>query len=189
MCTLYKVRPSRAEIAALFSARLPPDLPETADELYPKRIAPVVRRGPRGLTLDAMRWGFPPPPSSKVPVVNVRNLGSPFWRAALGNPDRRCLVPASEFCEYEGEPGAKRKRWFRCVDRPVFALAGLWRPTGDGPAFAFLTCEPNPLVAPVHPRAMPVILHAEDHERWLGGDTATASALAAPYPSQLMAVE
>jgi len=189
MCTLYKIKPSRAEIAGLFSARLPPDLPETAQELYPKRLAPVIRRDAGGLLLDAMRWGFPPPASARAPVVNIRNLASPFWRTALAKADRRCLVPASEFCEYEGPPGAKAKRWFRCTDQPVFAFAGLWRPTPDGAVFAFLTCEPNPLVVPIHPKAMPVILESQDHLRWLDGDSATAAALAQPYPSQLMAVD
>jgi hypothetical protein len=29
----------------------------------------------------------------------------------------------------------------------IFAFAGIWRPTEEGKAYAFLTCEPNPLVA------------------------------------------
>ena len=57
---------------------------------------------------------------------------------------------------------------------------------GGGKALAFLTCEPNGLVAPVHPKAMPVILHDEDEERWLRGELGD---LAAPYPSQLMRMD
>ena len=65
----------------------------------------------------------------------------------------------------------------------------MWRPLEDGRrAYAFLTCEPNPLVAPVHPKAMPVILHPEDYESWLDGAVDDACALALPFPSQLMAV-
>ena len=200
MCTLYRVKPSREEIAALFRAGVPlTPLAETADELFPKRVAPVIRRASAAgdLTVDAMRWGFPPPQSARAPVVNVRNLASPFWRTALGNPARRCLVPVSEFCEWEGETGAKRQRWFRLIDRDVFAFAGIWRPvppaeSGPGAgvcaAFAFLTTDPNPLIAPIHPKSMPVILHAEDHDRWLEGDFAEACGLVAPFPSQLMAV-
>ena len=120
--------------------------------------------------LDMMTWGFPPPPKSRAPVTNVRNLASPFWRSALNNPDRRCLVPVSEFCEWEGEVGSKRDRWFSLPSSPVFAFAGIWGPTETGKAFAFLTCEPNPLVAPIHANAMPVILHPEDYEGWLDGE-------------------
>jgi putative SOS response-associated peptidase YedK len=55
--------------------------------------------------------------------------------------------------------------------------------------FAFLTCEPNPLVAPLHPKAMPVILQEADYQKWLTADWAGAAKLVAPFPSQLMAVE
>jgi putative SOS response-associated peptidase YedK len=33
--------------------------------------------------------------------------------------------------------------------------------------FAFLTCEPNPVVAPIHPKATPVLLAEEDEAKWL----------------------
>ena len=58
--------------------------------------------------------------------------------------------------------------------------------TEIGNAYAFLRCEPNPLVAPLHPKAMPVILHEADYERWLTCDYDEACAMAQPYPSQLM---
>ena len=95
-------------------------------------------------------------------------------------------MPVTDFCEWEGEKGSKIARWFSVPSRPIFAFAGVWRPTDDGAAFAFLTCEPNPLVAPIHPKAMPVVLHEDDEARWLAGNDATE--LAQPYPSQLMAV-
>ena len=53
-------------------------------------------------------------------------------------------------------------------------------------AYGFLTCAPNPLVARVHPNAMPVILHTEDHHRWLDGTIDDVRELASPFPSQLM---
>ena len=54
--------------------------------------------------------------------------------------------------------------------------------------FAFLTCEPNPLVAPLHPKAMPVILQPEDYTAWLTTDWEEARKLVQPFPSQLMTV-
>lgn len=57
-----------------------------------------------------------------------------------------------------------------------------------GPVYSFLTTEPNPLVAPKHPKAMPVVLLREDHERWLHGTFEDVLELQAGYPSQLMAV-
>jgi putative SOS response-associated peptidase YedK len=56
----------------------------------------------------------------------------------------------------------------------------------DG-VYAFCTTEPNPLVAPKHPKAMPVVLLKDDHERWLRGSVDDAVALQLAYPSQLMA--
>ena len=52
---------------------------------------------------------------------------------------------------------------------------------------AFLACELNPLAVPIHPKAMPVILHSDDYDRWLAG--ADADKLAVPFPSQLMSLE
>jgi putative SOS response-associated peptidase YedK len=40
---------------------------------------------------------------------------------------------------------------------------------GEHLLFGFLTTEPNDTVAPVHPKAMPVVLTAEDEiETWVG---------------------
>lgn len=57
-----------------------------------------------------------------------------------------------------------------------------------GPEFAFLTTEPNPLMEQLHPKAMPVILLAEDHDRWLTANYDEALAMQNAYPSQLMSV-
>lgn len=190
MCNRYRMTAKQAELARAFGVEppYPEDVTLPPPELFPKRPAWVVRQEVGRRVLDVMRWGFPPPTAGRAPVTNVRNLSSPFWRNALTRPDRRCLVPASDFCEWEGEAGAKVARWFSVPSCALFAFAGVWRPTDDGPAFAFLTTDPNPLVAPVHPKAMPVVLHEEDHERWLTGDFTDACGLAAPFPSQLMAV-
>ena len=124
-------------------------------------------------------------------VTNVRNYTSPFWRSALVNPERRCLVPFTAFSEYGQVRGADGKlplHWFNVPSRPIASFAGVWRPSEKGDVFAFLTCEPNPLVAAIHPKAMPVILNEDDESRWLTCSFDEAIALAQPYPSQLMAV-
>ena len=41
---------------------------------------------------------------------------------------------------------------------------------------------------PKHPKAMPVILLAEDQERWLNAPVEEALSLLTAYPSQLMSV-
>ena len=189
MCNRFRVSARQEEIARRFGfpAELlfpePEHLPPP--ELFPKRPAWVVRADGGRRRLDVMRWGVP---LNGKPVTNVRNLQSPFWRSMLADPARRCLVPASEFCEYSGEKGAKKQHWFSVSGEELFAFAGIWRPTPEGNCFAFLTCEPNPLVAPIHPKAMPVILDPADYDAWLDGETDQVCALALPFPSQIMKV-
>jgi putative SOS response-associated peptidase YedK len=175
-------------VAAAFDVEVPPYLSWPQPELFPKREGLVIRRENGARILVKMVWGFPPPAQGRAPVTNVRNLSSPFWRSALSRPDWRCLVPVTDFCEWSGEKGAKLEHWFRLPAAPIFAFAGVWRPTEAGKAYAFLTCDANPLVAPIHPKAMPLILHPEDYERGLDAETADACSLAAPFPSQLMQV-
>lgn len=188
MCNRYRVSAKQIEIAKRYgidpSTLSPEPEPLPPPELFPKRIGWVVRKeGER--RLDAMRWGVP---LNGKPITNVRNLQSPFWRSMLKSPERRCLVPVTDFCEWSGEKGSKREHWFSLPSQPIFSFAGIWRPTPEGNAYAFLTCEPNPLVAPIHEKAMPVILHDEDYDRWLDGDVDDICSLAAPFPSQMMAV-
>jgi putative SOS response-associated peptidase YedK len=52
-----------------------------------------------------------------------------------------------------------------------------------------LTTEPNAIVGAIHPKAMPVILHPEDHETWLSADWDAAKNLVEPYPSQFMTMD
>lgn len=42
----------------------------------------------------------------------MRDLASPFLPLALKSPERRCLVPVTDFCEWSGEKGSKREYWF-----------------------------------------------------------------------------
>jgi putative SOS response-associated peptidase YedK len=197
MCTLYRLRKAAAEVAHLFGARLTAADLVWKDEIYPRYDAPVVIASAGERRLGLMRWGFPAEVPGKTRtltrhVTNARNLASPFWMTAAANPARRCLVPFTAFAEPrpgKDAQGRPAQYWFTLPDRPVAAFAGLWRPGGAGPLFAFATTEPNVLVAPLHPRAMPVILLEEDHDRWLAGSYDDVLALQAPYPSQLMAVE
>jgi putative SOS response-associated peptidase YedK len=164
------------------------------DEIYPGHQAPVLVRGDSGrLRLEQMSWGFPGPQSAGGrPVTNVRNLASPFWRSALDNPQRRCIVPVTSFCEWTAEPDPvtrrKAKIWFGMAEDhpPLFAFAGIWRPGEGGPFMAFLTCDANETVGAVHPKAMPVMLTPDIVGRWLDDPRESACSLAVPFDNDRM---
>lgn len=191
MCNLYSMTATVDEMRRVFgsfdgdTANLP-----AFDEIFPGYMAPVLcRKDGGGLKLEMMKWGFPGPASAgSRPVTNVRNLSSPFWRNALANPQRRCLVPVTSFCEWTGEVGRKSKVWFGMAEDhpPLFAFAGLWRPGEGGPFMAFLTCEANEKVGAVHPKAMPVMLRPADAPAWLDSAHADACALAKPFEDRSM---
>jgi len=196
MCNLYRMASNAQAIAQLFRADSAGRNLPALTEIYPDSEAPVVVNEGSGRHLARMRWGWPPFGDIKRPITNVRNLASPMWRAALADPARRCLVPVTAFSEWSAVPdpqtGRKRKHWFdlRADSRegePLFAFAGLWRPTEQGPRFAFLTCAPNETVGRIHPKAMPVILHTEAaFGHWLSADAYGAAAMQVPLGDEWM---
>ncbi len=187
MCNLYRLDSAAHAIATIFNAD-PGNDPWEPDYVAPEKYAPVIVRGKEGKRLVPRLWGVPPPPRGDRPVVNVRNLESPFWIGTLRHTEFRCLVPVTSFMEWGGMKGQRRQHWFSVPSEPVFAFAGIWRDS-EVPSFAFLTCEPNNLVGQVHEKAMPCILNPEDYDRWLSADWKEARDLVAPFPSQLMLME
>lgn len=195
MCNHYRNNPDAIPTWREYIGAASPsdEWSEIKFDVWPKYQAIIARKENGQKILDSMAWGVPLTVPGKREetkitkrVTNVRKLTSPFWRSMLSNPAQRCLVPFSSFAE--PKPNAGREEcWFRVTDTPVAAFAGIWRASEEGNVFAFLTCEPNPLVKPIHPKAMPVILHPEFYDNWLDGDD--AANLAVPFPSQLMSLE
>jgi putative SOS response-associated peptidase YedK len=213
MCNLYTLRLSAWEVRNLMQhytlvgrewehvigAR------NDALEVYPNYEAPVVlvRDGQR--VVETMRWGFPPPPGvgSKAPVTNVRNAASSYWRPSIANKAQRCLVPVTAFAETDRNTSKPVVfRWFRRADGEPFFFAGIWREwegdrgtkakpnVGRHRLYSLLTTSPNRIVAPVHDKAMPVLLMTPaDVDRWLEGTAEEALELQKPAPDEAIVMD
>jgi len=192
MCNLYSMTRSREAVRGMFRVsenRCAAIEPQVA--IFPRTVAPVVRLAEDGeREFVPMMWGFPllRKGYAPKPVTNARDdtvLTSRFWRSSLDA--RRCLVPASSYCEPDdGSPAGWH--WFSLVpveERPLFAFAGLWKRyrgpvKKDGPnvetdVYAFLTTKPNALTGKIMHDRMPVLLADEgSFEIWLNGSTEEA---------------
>lgn len=135
-------------------------------------------------------------------VTNVRNTSSKHWTRWLGI-ENRCVVPFTRFAEPDpaskAEGGRTPNAWFSGDDaHPLMFFAGIWVPqwesvrkVKDGivtaDLFGFLTTEPNGLVAPIHQKAMPVILRPGDEvEAWLTEPWEEAKRLQRPLPDEAL---
>jgi putative SOS response-associated peptidase YedK len=211
MCNLYSNTTNAEAMRRIFGVRPENDRlgnhpPLSA--IFPRYEAPVVRLIDDGdRELAQMHWGFLLPQVSKKTgkpiqpkaVNNARDdkiRSSPFWRGSF--EERRCLAPATAFCEAQGRNPATY-HWFglRGDDaRPPFAFAALWR-EWRGPykgemvelqTFTIVTTTPNEVVRPIHPDRMPVILAEQDYDTWLTGSTSAAFDLCRPFPAENMLV-
>jgi putative SOS response-associated peptidase YedK len=180
--------------AKIFSER-PRDNRFDPRELRPKSRNYVVREQDGERAWDVMSWdvlGGKAP----WPMTNVRNLALPQWRKLAEKPENRCLVPLTEFCEFtpdkhdlgDGKPPLKGEMWFSVIDQPMFAVAGFWQHTAEGNGFTMVTCDPNTLVAPIHPKAMITILDPADIDTWLRGTYNDIVGLQKPYDPAKMTV-
>ncbi|MDX0442483.1 SOS response-associated peptidase [Sinorhizobium medicae] len=206
MCNRYRIEVQFDELWRV--ARPHRDMTNRANpttEVFPDKPGPVIRNSRDGeRELINLAWGMPSPPTvtngrPDYGVTNVRNLDSPHWHRWTGI-EYRCIVPWTAFCEYEDTKPKKTARWFALdSSEPLAFFAGIWTPwtgergsmknprRGDHELFAFLTCDANTVVKPIHPKAMPVILtEPAEIELWMNADWKDARVLQRPFQAERM---
>lgn len=186
MCNLYSIKTKRIDLARTFNLshnRMEevPSLPA----IFPGHMAPIIKQAADGERELVMRsWGFILLRDGYAPkrVTNARDdkITTKFWKDSFEK--RRCLVPATAFCEPdEGTPA--QWHWFSLKGeehRPLFAFAGIYRQwkgpikkngaNADIEVFSFLTTLPNTLTSTINHERSPVLLtEAHEYDVWLTG--------------------
>ena len=147
-----------------------PENLKTSGEIFPSDVVPVLANSRRqDVQPFAMRWGYSFPGGR--PVINARAetaAEKPLFRD--GMRQRRCLIPASSYFEWERRDGQKIKYAIRPAGAEMLYLAGIYHlENHDGavaPSFAILTRSAAPEIAFIHDR-MPVILPPDCARDWL----------------------
>lgn len=135
-------------------------------EIAPSDTAPVLANN-RSLMVTpfAMKWGYTT--SNGKLVFNARSETAsekPLFRD--GMTQRRCLVPAAHYFEWEKRGREKIKYAIKPADVSVLYMAGIYRIENGIPVFSILTREPASSISFIHDR-MPVILPREFTTDWL----------------------
>lgn len=196
MCGRFVITHPAAALAALFDALPANDLPEAPrHNVCPTQPVAAVTSGEGGRRLVALRWGFLPAwyksPTDGPLLINARAetvAEKPAFRAAVR--ERRCLVPADGFYEWQKDAEGRRLPWFVSRrDGAPMVFGGLWQGwERDGQRLvtcAIVTTPANATLAPIHDR-MPLIIEPTDWPLWLGEAGHGAARLMRPAADDLL---
>jgi putative SOS response-associated peptidase YedK len=153
--------------------------------IAPTEMDLIIRARDDGRHLEESRWGL-------IPVwAKERSIGARMFNARSETlmekasfkslvRNRRCVIPASGFYEWQRAPGTKVPLYIYRADGAPLALAGLytfWRDPATEEwvtSHTIVTCGPNEFMAPIHNR-MPVVLGPDALDLWLGPDVTEAT--------------
>lgn len=197
MCGRFTLRTPKERIKREFHLREEPSV-KARFNIAPTQSILAVRQDEGGREAVLMKWGLIPSwakdDSMSARLINARSetvTEKPAFREAFKRS--RCVIPADGFYEWKREGKGKQPFFFTLRDEKMFSFAGLWDrwKNEDGKVVescTILTTEANAVLRPVHDR-MPVILHPETYDEWLGDDgrkVAALKELLRPFPSARM---
>ena len=187
MCSKYSRKNKKAKVGK--KEVVIPAAPQLV--IRPTDRASIIRAGNSDLEIAELRWGLIPhwakDPKIGVQCINAR-AETVSEKPAFRDPfrQRRCLVLADSFFEWQTH-GRRKIPWrFERPDGEGFCMAGLWdrwnSPDGPLETFTILTTSPNQLIGSVHDR-MPVLLSPDQSEHWL---RSADSSLLVPAPEDFL---
>ena len=135
-------------------------------EVNPGDVAAVIASN-RKLAPQAfgMKWGYKLPDGKLI--FNARSeTAAQKAMFADGMRQRRCLIPADCYYEWQKTAQGKQKYQLAPSNANGFFLAGIYRIEQGSAVFSVLTKEPVEPIAFIHHR-MPVILPKEAMSDWL----------------------
>lgn len=155
-----------------------PGLPyrESGQDVFPSEPSFVIHAGDHRLLAGEMLWGFSNPYkkgliiNARAETVREKNL---FADSIL---NRRCLIPASGF--YEWDPYKARFRFSHPEDE-LLLLAGVYHEEQGNLHYTILTTRTNGSMEPVHDR-MPVIISRDEIKPWLNDNERLSEFLERP---------
>lgn len=140
--------------------------PVKTGEVCPTDVAAVIANSKAmNPTPFAMKWGYTM--DNRAPIINARSESAaekPLFRD--GMQQRRCLIPAAHYFEWERMGKQKVKNAIKPVGSEVMYMAGIYRISNGAAEFTILTREPGECIRHIHDR-MPVILPKDATTDWL----------------------
>lgn len=193
MCGAFSIYNDIAVLSKRFGVKPPKKKLEPRFNVRPAQSIPLIFNTEPDV-LEYALWGVHPywDKEGKMFIINARSDGleKATWKKSLA--ERRCLIIADGFYEWQKTDGAKIPYRFELKNKQPFAFAGLWQEEKDAqgnehPHCVIITTEPNSLVSGVHNR-MPAILNPTDEKLWLNPDVTPEEALKLlkPYPEKEM---
>ena len=169
MCGRYSWKKPNAKRFAKLTSKAPA-AGQSLTNRAPGQIHPTLSAGKESNSWNEMWWGRPPRETKPSPI-NARCetvSEKPSFRDSF--EQRRCLVPADGFYEWQVLETEKYPHFIHLPDHETFAMAGIWtkslEESDQTDIFSLLTQSAHASVLPLHHR-MPVILRESDWEIWL----------------------
>ncbi len=166
MCGRYALHANPEVVALQFGLEQLPQFKPSYNICPGGEILVVTSKGARQHLWGLIpRWAKDASIGNKLANARGESIAErPAFRDAFRQ--RRCLVPASGFYEWQTIAGQKHPLYLQPKDAALFGLAGIassWKGTRS---VSLITTAPNVLMEPIHDR-MPVIVAPEDYAAWL----------------------